>query len=68
MAMDFCSGKVKGSSSVLIVGAENSQRTKGRNSNPRVRHKQLTAIFRGANGFVNRAIPVSKASGPEQKV
>src|SRR4028118_2364509 len=55
MAMDFWFGKVKRSSSVLIVAVENSQRTKARNSNPRVRHKQLTAIFRGANRFVNQA-------------
>lgn len=41
--------------SVLIVAVENSQRTKARNSNPRVRHKQLTAIFRRANRFVNQA-------------
>src|SRR4028118_1466769 len=54
-AMDCWSGKVKRSSSVLIVGLENSQRTKGRNSNPRVPHKQLTAIFKGANRFVNQA-------------
>lgn len=61
---------MKRSSSVLIVGVENSQRTKGRNSNPRVRHKQLTAIFRERTDLLTkRAIAVSEgASGPEQKV
>src|SRR6476469_2149126 len=43
------------SSSVVIVAVENSQRTKARNSNRRVRHEQLTAIFREANRCVNQA-------------
>jgi len=46
---------VERSSCVVIVAVENSQRTKARNSNRRVRHEQLTAIFRGENRFVNQA-------------